>query len=112
MSEQQEGRKYDAAKSRLDLVEPSWLTEVGHVLGHGATKYGVRNWKHVEPHRYHAAAMRHLLAIMAGEVYDPETGLSHAAHLACSAMFLHWQATSSTINPVGCTCEVCYAITL
>ncbi len=103
----QDGRKADDGKSRLDLVVPGWLWAVGQVLAHGATKYGVRNWQHVEPERYHAAAMRHLLAYMSGETNDQETGLHHMAHLACSAMFLYWMDQGSLPVHRPCRCSKC-----
>lgn len=83
------GTKHDQGKSRLELIDPDWLEDVGHVLAHGAKIHGDNNWKKVEQPRYIAAAMRHIMAIMRGEYLDPETQKPHAAHLACNAMFLH-----------------------
>jgi hypothetical protein len=40
------------------------------------------------PRRYTAALLRHLAAREQGEVCDPESGLLHAAHMACNAMFI------------------------
>lgn len=105
-----DGHKADSGKSRLDLVVPGFLWEVGHVLGHGAAKYGPNNWQHVEPHRYIAALYRHTVALQSGQAFDPETRLGHTAHIACSAMFL-WHAENL---PTGehwrhrtCQCSVC-----
>jgi len=84
------GTKHDQGKSRLELVEPDWLEDVGHVLAHGAKIHGDENWKLVEPRRYIAASMRHILAISRGEYLDPDTQKPHAAHLACDSMFLHY----------------------
>jgi hypothetical protein len=82
-------RKADAGKPRLSLLPPRALMAVGRVLTHGAKKYGPDNWRHVDDKaRYVDAAMRHLLAAMAGEESDPDTGESHLAHLVCSALFL------------------------
>lgn len=59
--------------------------EMGRVMAHGADKYGVDNWQKCDdPRRYDAAAMRHLLAFLDGEELDPDSGLSHLAHCACS----------------------------
>ncbi len=102
-----DGHKADSGKSRLDLLVPSFLWEVGHVLAHGATKYGQRNWQYVERDRYYAAAMRHLLAYMGGETVDPETGYHHMAHLACSAMFLYWRDRGDQPEHNPCQCAVC-----
>lgn len=86
----QKGTKYDDGKARMDLIDPYWLEDVGHVLGQGATEYGEDNWKDVSEKRYRAAALRHIMAIMRGEYIDPKSGKPHAAHLGCNAMFLHW----------------------
>jgi hypothetical protein len=104
---QQDGRKHDSGKSRLDLVVPGWLWEVGQVLRHGGQKYGEYNWKLVERARYLAAIGRHLLALMAGQVYDPETGFHHGALIACSAMFLWWGDEGDTLPARTCQCPVC-----
>ncbi len=101
-------QKADSGKSRLDLVVPAWLLEVGHVLSHGAIKYAANGWQHVDAERYHAALLRHMLAYMAGEQLDPETGLHHMAHLACSAMFLHWFDCGSAIPSRTCQCPLCH----
>ena len=106
---QQEGRKYDAGKNRLDLLLPGFLWEVGEVLSHGANKYGEYNWQHVEPERYEAALLRHFIAWQCGAQTDPETGLHHLAHLACSAMFL-WslqQPDTRTVPDRACGCPHC-----
>lgn len=84
------GRKHDAGKPRLDLLPVNALIEVGHVLSHGAAKYGENSWKGVKPFasRYTAALLRHLFARMRGELIDSESGLPHLAHVACNALFL------------------------
>lgn len=84
-----EGTKYDQGKSRMELVDPKWLLSVGYVLGHGAEKYAPGNWKKVEESRYVAAAMRHLLAYMDGEVFDQDSGLQHIAHASTCLMFIY-----------------------
>lgn len=87
--EKQEFTKSDAGKSRMDLVPPKSLLEVGDVLAFGAKKYKPNNWREVDDRgRYSAAAMRHLLAYQAGEDIDKESGLPHLAHAICCLMFL------------------------
>jgi hypothetical protein len=84
-----EGRKDDAEKPRVDLLDPAALTEVAKVLTFGAKKYGEHNWTHgMAWHRPFAALLRHAWAFWRGEDNDPETGLSHMAHACCCAMFL------------------------
>lgn len=84
------GRKDDKAKSRLDLLPGRATLRVGDVLGHGARKYGDENWRRVEgaKRRYRAAALRHMMADLAGEGADPESGIEHLAHAACSLLFV------------------------
>lgn len=82
------GRKFDGAKPRLELLPFDALVEVAKVLTVGAAKYGDHNWRLVERFRYEGAMLRHYSAIQSGEATDPETGLPHAAHLACNALFI------------------------
>lgn len=78
-------KKHDEGKPRPDLTPMGFLMEMGRVMAHGAMKYGEDNWQNCEdPRRYEAAAMRHLLAYIDGEKLDPDSGLSHLAHCACS----------------------------
>lgn len=85
-----DGRKDDSEKARLDLLPVRALELVARVLGFGARKYGVDNWRLVEDarRRYYAAALRHMFAWWAGEQLDPDTGVSHLAHAACCVLFL------------------------
>lgn len=84
-----EGRKDDGEKIRFDLIPPDALSAMVHVLTFGADKYGDRNWERgMSWGRLIGAAHRHLNAIQRGEDLDKETGLPHAAHLACCAFFL------------------------
>jgi hypothetical protein len=89
MSEQTTvGMKFDHAKPDYSLVPFGALDEVVKVLTYGAKKYDRHNWQHVEDIRYQAALMRHFSAYMQGERNDPESGINHLAHLACSVLFL------------------------
>jgi hypothetical protein len=83
--------KKDSDKPRFDLVDQEWLEEVAKAMTNGARKYDDHNWrKGFKFSRLIAAAFRHLNALAKGENDDPETGLSHAAHLACCSMFVYW----------------------
>ena len=86
------GIKYDDNKPRYDLVPWSVFEDSVRVLGFGAKKYEVDNWKkvHDAKHRYIAAAFRHLVARSEGEILDPESGLPHTAHAICCLLFLAW----------------------
>lgn len=84
-----EGLKADAGKPRMDLLSPIALIELAKVLDYGSKKYGDNNWrKGLLWSRVLAAALRHLMAYIGGEDKDPETGLSHLAHVAACIMFL------------------------
>ncbi len=84
-----EGRKDDAGKPDYSLLTMRHaLDAVVRVLEHGAKRYGRDNWRAVEPPgRYLAAAGRHLVAHLAGEASDPDTGESHLAHVVCCCLF-------------------------
>lgn len=83
------GVKHDSNKSRVDLISPIALEDLGMVLKHGAAKYGEHNWREgLAWSRLIGAALRHLLAFMRGEDLDPESGLSHVSHAMCNLMML------------------------
>lgn len=83
------GVKHDGEKPRMDLVSPVAAVELAKVLTFGAKKYAAHNWrKGIAYTRCIAAILRHTYAYLAGETLDPETGLSHMAHVMCEAMFL------------------------
>lgn len=83
------GIKDNRGKSRLDLIPPSPLFAIGHVLAYGARKYRPHNaqlglsWSDT-----FASMQRHLWAWLDLEDNDPETGFSHLAHAACQLLFL------------------------
>ena len=86
------GTKHDSGKLRWHLMPFRQLEDVVAVLGVGADKYGVDNWKKVADarDRYKSALMRHFSAYMGGEVNDSDDGLHHLAHVICCALFLMW----------------------
>lgn len=85
------GMKFDRDKPRMDLIDAFALEELAKVLTFGAVKYAPNNWrKGITFGRLLAASFRHLVAILRGQDRDEETGLYHAAHLMCCAMFLVW----------------------
>lgn len=91
ISQPSRAMKHDQDKPRMDLLDAEALWELAKVLTFGAKKYGADNWRQgLQVSRLTAASMRHLTAIMSGENVDEETGLQHAAHLMCCAMFLIW----------------------
>ena len=84
-----EGRKNDSGKLRMDLIPPEAVEALAAVLTMGAAKYNDRNWENgFAWGRSCAALQRHFWAWMRGEDKDPESGLSHMAHVLCNAAFL------------------------
>jgi hypothetical protein len=88
------GRKDDTGKLRADLLAGyiSAILDECLVLSIGAKHYGDNNWQKVEnaQQRYLAALLRHLFAYMSGEKVDPDSGISHLAHIRCNAGFLDY----------------------
>jgi len=83
------GKKFDTDKPRMELLSPIALGEIAKVLTHGAKKYDAHNWRGgFIWSRVLGAALRHLLSFIGGEDKDPESGLSHLAHVGCCIMFL------------------------
>ena len=77
---------------QINLVDPDFVNSVADVLAFGAKKYSPDNWRLCEREdgikRYTEAMTRHAMAIYRGDKNDPESGLPHAAHAACCAMFI------------------------
>lgn len=81
--------KFDTDKLRYDLIPPEWTEGDAEILTFGANKYKPNNWREIDDlGRYEAALMRHFIAYLKGELYDPETGLHHMKHLRTNAGFL------------------------
>lgn len=80
--------KRDAGKLRMDLIPPQALVALASVMTFGAEKYPAGSWREVEPWRYHAAALRHLVAWMQGSRKDAESGLPHLWHALTNIAFL------------------------
>lgn len=86
------GVKYDSGKPRIGLLMvevPNAVEAVGALLGKGAEKYSVGNWKLVPDAaaRYLDAQYRHDALHHQGEEVDPETGALHLAAVAVNALF-------------------------
>jgi hypothetical protein len=85
------GAKLDAGKNRIGLVMLGFsraLQEVSKVGTYGADKYTDDGWMSVPDgeRRYTDAMLRHMLKEGAGEQFDPDTALLHAAHTAWNAL--------------------------
>ena len=77
-------------KAPLGLVPPYAMEQTAWVHKLGAEKYGPWNWREtgVCASTYVNAILRHLNAWRDGESLDPESGITHLAHIACSANIL------------------------
>jgi hypothetical protein len=77
-------------KAPLGLVPPYAMEQTAWVHKLGADKYGPWNWREtgVCASTYVNAILRHLNAWRDGESLDPESGITHLAHIACSANIL------------------------
>ncbi len=83
------GVKYDDGKADISLLPPEALVAIAEVFTFGAKKYAADNWRGgFKWRRVVSAILRHLFAWSAGQDKDPETGLSHIAHVGCNVMFL------------------------
>lgn len=74
---------------QLFSAPPAGLEALGRVCGMGADKYELHNFRNGYAWSLSANAMlRHYLAWNAGEDADPESGVSHLAHVAWHALVL------------------------
>lgn len=87
-----EGAKFDSGKARFDLIVPEFELTMAIILTQGAKTHGEYSWQTLDraEARYTAALKRHVNAMHRGEVLDPDSGQSHAGHIAVNAMFLDW----------------------
>lgn len=78
-------------------VFPRWVSLlVGRVMETGASKYGKFNYRDssIAADTYEDAMERHAQLWFDGEDNDPESGVSHLAHvIACATLLLDAQAT-------------------
>ena len=86
-----EGRKDDSGKLRMDLIPPSVLEELALVLSYGANKYGDNNWQGVDSERYIAALLRHYCEWRKGNDRDSESNIRHLSHMLANVAFLLWK---------------------
>ena len=87
-------------KAPMWLLPPVALEQTAWVAKLGAEKYGPFNWRKtgVCATTYVSAIMRHLNAWRDGEDLDPESGISHIAHIATSCNILMDAAACGTLQ--------------
>lgn len=82
-------KKFDSGKSRMELLDPGFLLEMGRVMAMGAQKYGEGNWELCEdPSRYLGAMLRHVMEALekGSDCEDVESELATMAHAAINCM--------------------------
>lgn len=84
------GLKDDGGKLMWHLLPWKAVEGMIKVLTFGALKYSPQGWRTVPNAKemYLSAMMRHIRALSAGEVVDPESGLRHIDHIVTNACFL------------------------
>lgn len=92
------GARYDAGKTRYELIPTHLLKSTADVFAYGANKYAAWNWTKGMPwSKVIGCLKRHLAAIESGEDIDPESGLPHIGHLMCNALMLeHYRENYKT----------------
>lgn len=85
-------KRYNAGKVSLSLLPAKALIAEAKVWQMGEQKYGRGNWQKLwgknTVNVVMDSALRHMLAILDGEVYDKESGEPHAAHVRCNMAML------------------------
>lgn len=96
------GIKADDGKAPIHLIPAEFITGVAQAFEFGAKKYGADNFRGGLAHsRILSAAFRHLLAILRGEIVDPESGLLHIYHAgACLAMYAYMWIHKPELNDI------------
>ena len=82
------GIRKNEGKLRWGLLPFHAFTEVVEVLEFGMRKYAKDNWKLLDAETAAESFLRHMVKWQMGEEFDPESGLSHLAHMMCNGMFM------------------------
>lgn len=84
------GAKSDAGKLDLTQVPPEIIRAIAAIRDYGNRKYSdPDNWRRVEPQKFHAALIRHAVAMWEDPwAIDPESGYPHLWHLVTNGAFL------------------------
>ncbi len=81
--------RYNKGKPQYSLLDLDCLEPCVRVLEFGAKKYARNNWKKGLPTtQIIDSLLRHLGALLRGELIDPESALPHIGHIQCNALFL------------------------
>ena len=111
------GAKLDADKVRPELIFRGFaraLYAVAEVATFGANKYTDDGWEKVPDgeKRYRNAGYRHMLARHAGQLYDDQSGLLHAAHEAWNKLaeleLMLRAGPDNVLQPLPVRCTIKY----
>jgi hypothetical protein len=83
--------RFDDNKTDWSLMPWEAVEEINKVLEFGAVKYSSQNWRNGSGFswtRVLSSLLRHTFSWARGEDLDPESGLSHLAHMGCNVIFL------------------------
>lgn len=83
--------KYGKLKAPANHCPNTALIELQAVMGGGAHKYGIYNWREnkVDAQTYIGAIRRHFMLYEDGQDTDSESGRKHLAHImACCAILI------------------------
>lgn len=70
------GGRQSKMEHRFDLISPTAIMKLAHVLEYGSRRYGVDNWKVIEVNDHLNHALFHIYAYLAQD--SKEDHLSHA----------------------------------
>ena len=91
--------RYNEGKPKWSLVHYESLIPMIRVLEFGALKYAPRNWmKPMNETEILESMQRHLAALMDGEEFDQESGISHMGHIQANAMFYNYHHNKNKQN--------------
>lgn len=91
--------RYNSGKAKWSYVHFKSLLPMVKVLEKGAIKYAPFNWmKPIPLKEIEESAMRHLTAIMDGELVDSETNELHIGHLMCNCLFWSYHYNKNKEN--------------
>lgn len=98
--------RYNENKPRYTLVSQPALAGLIGVLEYGANKYSADNWqKGLSYKSIIDCMMRHINAMLVGEMEDPESGLLHIDHVQSNAMFLSHYINSMRYKEFDDLCD-------
>lgn len=89
------GARFDAGKTRVDLIPAEVLMMLGEIYEMGAKKYDASNWrKGMKWSKVYGPLLRHLYKAWIGkEANDPESGKPHIMHAVWNVIGLAFYMT-------------------